>query len=434
MNKIFKICIIFILFLLATPALAVIDLSLDSSSISFSKDEALEGEVVRVFTRVFNVGDKDVYGFVRFLGNGKEIGDPQPISVKINTYDDVFIDWTVSAGTYNIQAEIINPNPADSNADNNLVIFNNYFVDLDTDKDNIGNTQDDDDDNDSVLDNSDAFPLDKAEWADTDNDDIGNNADEDDDNDGLTDSQEQELGTDPLKFDTDGDGVSDKNDIFPLDTDETLDNDEDGIGDNADEDDDNDGLSDIQEQELGTDPLNPDTDEDGMSDKDEVDQNLDPLNPDTDNDSVPDAEDAFPLDPNESIDADNDGIGSSSDINDKNKAPSSVLGWKVEDNKVILDAQDSQDEDGEIVEYKWDLGDGQILYGQELEYEYEEPGDYEIILSVADDIGQISTSEADIKINKPSSNIYVVIGIVVLIMVLIVCVVILSRQRVTGNE
>ncbi len=44
-----------------------------------------------------------------------------------------------------------------------------------------------DTDGDSVLDDSDAFPLDPAEWMDTDGDGHGNNADLDDDNDGIPD-------------------------------------------------------------------------------------------------------------------------------------------------------------------------------------------------------------------------------------------------------
>jgi hypothetical protein len=48
--------------------------------------------------------------------------------------------------------------------------------------------EDTDDDNDSVADTSDVFPLDAAESLDTDLDGIGNNADTDDDNDGLPDT------------------------------------------------------------------------------------------------------------------------------------------------------------------------------------------------------------------------------------------------------
>ena len=49
----------------------------------------------------------------------------------------------------------------------------------DTDNDGTGDACDDDIDNDGVLNNDDAFPLDETEWADTDNDGIGDNADSD---------------------------------------------------------------------------------------------------------------------------------------------------------------------------------------------------------------------------------------------------------------
>ncbi|MEC8073262.1 MAG: putative Ig domain-containing protein, partial [Candidatus Thermoplasmatota archaeon] len=54
----------------------------------------------------------------------------------------------------------------------------------------------------------DAFPGDSTEWLDTDGDGIGNNADPDDDGDGLSDIQEQNSDpvTDSLNPDTDGDG------------------------------------------------------------------------------------------------------------------------------------------------------------------------------------------------------------------------------------
>ena len=93
---------------------------------------------------------------------------------------------------------------------------------LDTDGDAVGNVCDLDDDNDGVVDNEDAFPLDGTESVDTDSDGIGNNADQDDD----------------------GDGVVDILDAFPLDPSETMDTDLDGIGNNADTDDDNDGVLD----------------------------------------------------------------------------------------------------------------------------------------------------------------------------------------------
>jgi len=74
--------------------------------------------------------------------------------------------------------------------------------------------------------------------------------------------------------DDDNDGILDVEDAFPLDATESVDTDGDGIGNNADTDDDNDGVLDI--------------------------------------------EDAFPLDATESVDTDGDGIGNNKDTDDDN--------------------------------------------------------------------------------------------------------------------
>ena len=109
---------------------------------------------------------------------------------------------------------------------------------------------------------ADAFPNDPTQWEDLDGDglgdsDSGNNPDPflfDFDNDGYNDS------IDPLPKlsspgDLDNDGVLDGEDMFPEDFREWADNDDDGVGDNADTDDDNDGWSDADELRDGTDPF-----------------------------------------------------------------------------------------------------------------------------------------------------------------------------------
>ena len=78
----------------------------------------------------------------------------------------------------------------------------------------------------------------------------------DSDGDGLTDLEEADLGTDPLDPDTDDDG-----------------------------------LSDGEESALGTDPLDSDTDDDGLSDGEEVAAGTDPLDPDSDDDGIVDGSD-----------------------------------------------------------------------------------------------------------------------------------------------
>jgi len=115
------------------------------------------------------------------------------------------------------------------------------------------------------------------------------------DGDGLTNGEELELGTDPRNADSDGDGVDDKQEVedetdptdgcsYDLESQDLESVSEGWLG----EDCDNDGLTNGEELDLGTDPRNADSDGDGVNDGQEVDDETDPLNPDTDGDGVTD--------------------------------------------------------------------------------------------------------------------------------------------------
>ncbi len=117
---------------------------------------------------------------------------------------------------------------------------------------------------------------------------------------------------DPLDEDIDGDGVDNANDTFPEDSNETTDNDGDGIGDNGDTDDDNDGWADSDEYTCGSDA----NDADSYPDDFDSDWTCDVLDEDIDGDGYDNQFDSFDFDPNEWNDTDSDGIGDNSDGDD----------------------------------------------------------------------------------------------------------------------
>ena len=79
-------------------------------------------------------------------------------------------------------------------------------------------------------------------------------------------------------------------------------------------DEDEDGLIDFIEGELGTMSKVDDSDGDGLEDGEEVAMNTNPLSVDSDGDEVDDGMDAFPTDPMETEDSDGDGVGDERDI------------------------------------------------------------------------------------------------------------------------
>ena len=159
--------------------------------------------------------------------------------------------------------DVLDNCPTDLNADQ-----------LDTDSDGQGNICDTDDDNDGVSDTqeatdgtnplltdtdgdgvddaTDVFPTDATETKDTDEDGTGDNADTDGDNDGVNDdvdncpaipngvNEDDQIDTDSdgkgnaCDNDKDGDGVANEFDAFPLIAAESKDQDDDTVGDNAD--------------------------------------------------------------------------------------------------------------------------------------------------------------------------------------------------------
>jgi len=69
---------------------------------------------------------------------------------------------------------------------------------------------------------------------------------------------------------------------------------------------------------------------------------------------------------------------------------------------VDVDATGSSDTDGEIVDFRWDFGDGNTTNGVTTRHEFLSPGSYEIQLEVEDDDGLIDTHRISIDVLAPN--------------------------------
>lgn len=202
MRVIFVAIFVFFIPLLATAAVA--DLSIQPGDIRFSRETLVAGQTVRLYSRVHNIGDEDMSGFVSFFLGNTVLGNSQVLSVLSGGVpEEVYIDFVVPGGAFNLRAEIRGTEPEDVNLDNNTAITPIIQPIFDAD-------------NDGVEDQIDKCPeISNADQLDTDGDGLGDACDDDDDNDGLSDTVELELGSDPRRQDTDEDGAPDAQDAYP---------------------------------------------------------------------------------------------------------------------------------------------------------------------------------------------------------------------------
>lgn len=155
------------------------DLALDANHISFSVPTLYAGDTIRIYARVRNVGDVDATASVLFYQGAIAIGQSQAVSLRAQgNPDDVFVDFTVPSGTFNIRAVLQGSTPQDVNAENDSAITPLYTAVADADRDGIV------DERDTCVNDA------NADQRDTDGDGKGDACDTDDDNDGVTDSED----------------------------------------------------------------------------------------------------------------------------------------------------------------------------------------------------------------------------------------------------
>jgi hypothetical protein len=307
---------------------------------------------------------------MQFSVDNRPLGALQPITVLAYKNSTVFIDWTPSEGYYDIGIEVIDANPPEADLEDNKVLIDDFFVDLDTDSDGLPNS-----------------------------------VDFDDDNDGVDDGVELINGSDPVRFDTDSDGVSDGVDKFPNNPNEIHDTDNDGIGNNEDPDDDNDGVLDIDDpapfnstitgNEVTEEP-EPEDDEIIEEVQETVQETSEPqaqaqesseadtlVVPDTSEDG---ANEEFVIEEVEYTFPDQGDADYTIDI----VIAKSRLKWNVWQFDVL-------GADPSYI-YLWDFGGGKLAQKKSPEYSFPGSGEYNITVSVSDTLGGLGTAEESISI------------------------------------
>ena len=193
-------------------------------------------------------------------------------------------DYNVEDITLTITADV--DCDGDGITDNDEIALGTDPKNPDTDGDGINDGQEVNDTTDP-LDDCDSIGGTPLETSDCDNDGLTNLEEvttetdpnnPDSDGDGLLDGEEVTLGTDPNNVDTDGDTINDGQEVTdgtnPLDDCDSLNGTPLETSDC-----DDDGLSNDEEENLGTDPNNADTDGDMILDGQEITDGTDPLNP-----------------------------------------------------------------------------------------------------------------------------------------------------------
>lgn len=315
---------------------AITDLALEEDSVSFSKETLVAGDTLRIYAIVTNVGDLDVSGYVSFYQGSLPISDSQVISSRAGgSSEEVFVDFVVPSGSFNIRAEIRGTDPEDENSANDILITRLFTPILDDDRDGVEN----DEDNCPSVENNDQF--------DNDVDGSGDVCDDDDDDDSVTDGVESEIGTNPKDSDSDDDGLSDNSDPRPT-------------------------VAGSQNEAAAESP---------SFSEENVGQNT---NPDSTALSAPESSGAV-------VEETTSEAGNSLSV-----SPNVVFSYQQEDWGVYLFRARLPAADGYRV--SWDFGDGATSSKEEVEHEFSGAGEYKVTIKIESDDGQISEDSTTIKI------------------------------------
>lgn len=155
------------------------DLSVSSKQIRFSEEVLTAGDRIRLYATVRNNSEVDATAQVFFYQGALLIASSQVVSVVADGVgDEVFVDFTVPDGPFNIRAVVQGVSPQDTDLTNNEATTALFYPITDSDGDGV------DDDEDTCPD------LANVDQRDSDGDGTGDVCDTDDDNDGIRDEDE----------------------------------------------------------------------------------------------------------------------------------------------------------------------------------------------------------------------------------------------------
>jgi len=160
----FYIAALFLVFALLSPTATLADVVEDtgllSGNIWLERGALVEGVSARIYTALWNGSETELRGTVIFRSGKVEIGR-QSFRLAPESLRDISVKWQPEAGEHTLSAEVVETtlggeatNIARAQTENLSVM-----VDLDTDRDGVGNLVDDDDDGDGIPDKDDPEPL-----------------------------------------------------------------------------------------------------------------------------------------------------------------------------------------------------------------------------------------------------------------------------------
>ncbi len=154
-----QLCVVFLFLILVLPSLSHGE-EINAGFVQgiwFSSEKVFANNPIRIYVALRNNTEHDLTGIVYFSDNGTRIGSSN-VSALSGRLVEAWVDWKpahgdhkLSASLHNAELHPIGAGTRDADAMSTLAELT-LFVDYDTDADNVGNTADEDDDNDGVSD------------------------------------------------------------------------------------------------------------------------------------------------------------------------------------------------------------------------------------------------------------------------------------------